>query len=127
VKVWSGDADAAIERIDRAMRLSPNDPHSFSMYTAMATAHFFAGRFIEALPFAEMALRERPNYVLPTLVTAASNALMGRLQDAEKAMARARRLDSELRLSNPGERYLNARTDQFVKWQEGLRLAGLPE
>jgi TolB-like protein/Tfp pilus assembly protein PilF len=127
VKVWSGDADAAIERIDRAMRLSPNDPHSFSMYTAMATAHFFAGRFIEALPFAEMALRERPNYILPTLVTAASNALVGRLQDAEKAMAKARRLDPELRLSNLGERYLNARPDQFTKWEVGLRLAGLPE
>jgi tetratricopeptide (TPR) repeat protein len=72
-KLWLGEADAAIERIVRAMRLSPNDPHSFSMYTAMAAAHFFADRFIEALLWAEMAILERPNFTLPALVAAASN------------------------------------------------------
>ena len=30
-KVWLGEPEAAIERTARAMRLSPNDPHSFSM------------------------------------------------------------------------------------------------
>jgi tetratricopeptide (TPR) repeat protein len=126
-KLWLGEADAAIERIVRAMRLSPNDPHSFSMYTAMAAAHFFADRFIEALLWAEMAIRERPNFTLPALVAAASNGHLGRLADAEKAMARVRRLDPELRISNLGERYINARHEVFAKWEEGLRLAGLPE
>jgi hypothetical protein len=57
-------------------------------------AHLWADRFEggQALPFEEMALRERPNYILPTLVTAASNSLVGRRQDAEKTMAKARRL-----------------------------------
>jgi TolB-like protein/class 3 adenylate cyclase len=126
-KLWLGEADAAIERIVRAMRLSPNDPHSFSMYTAMAAAHFFADRFIEALLWAEMAILERPNFTLPALVAAASNGHLGRLADAEKAMARVRRLDPELRISNLGERYINARHEVFAKWEEGLRLAGLPE
>jgi TolB-like protein len=125
-KMWVGESDAAIERIIRAMRLSPTDPHSFSMYTAMAGAHFYAGRFIEAVSWGERALRERPNYIHPMLVTAASFALAGRLQDAEKTLAKVRTLDPELRVSNLG-RYLNDRSKVFSKWEEGLRLAGLPE
>jgi tetratricopeptide (TPR) repeat protein len=125
-KMWLGETDSAIERIARAMRLSPNDPHSFSMYTAMAGAHFYAGRFNEAVSWAERALRERPNYIHPMLVKAASTALAGGLQDTEKAMAKVLRLDPGLRISNLG-RYLNIRSKVFYRWEEGLRLAGLPE
>ena len=31
VKVCLGEPEVAIEHVDRAMRLSPNDPHSFNM------------------------------------------------------------------------------------------------
>ena len=62
VKVWLGEPEVAIEHADAAMRLSPHDPHVFNMQSAMAYAHFFAGRYAEASSWAEMALRERPNH-----------------------------------------------------------------
>jgi TolB-like protein/class 3 adenylate cyclase len=127
-KVWLGEPEAAIERITRAMRLSPNDPHSFSMQTAMASAHFIAGRYAQALPWAEMAVRENPYFLIPACVLAASAALTGRQEDAERAMARVRTIYPPLRLSNLKD-LMNSirRSEDFAKWEEGLRLAGLPE
>ena len=98
IKVWFGEPELAIERISRALRLSPNDPHSFSMQSAMAAAHFLAGRCAEALSWAEMAVREKPSFLLPLCVLAASAALAGRQADAERAMARVRQIDPNLSL-----------------------------
>ena len=63
VRVWRGEPEAAIEHAVRAMRLSPHDPQIFGMQSAIAAAHFFAGRCDEALPWAEMSIREGPDYV----------------------------------------------------------------
>jgi len=49
VKVSLGEPDAAIERVARAMRLSPQDPQILSMQNAIACAHIVAGRYAEAL------------------------------------------------------------------------------
>src|SRR5262249_15591266 len=43
-KVWQGEPDVALERIQRATLLSPQDPQSFNMLTATAWAHLLAGR-----------------------------------------------------------------------------------
>jgi tetratricopeptide (TPR) repeat protein len=49
VKLWLGERDRAIERFAHAMRLSPIDPNLFLMQLGIAHAHFFAGRYNEAL------------------------------------------------------------------------------
>jgi TolB-like protein/class 3 adenylate cyclase/Tfp pilus assembly protein PilF len=126
-KVWLGEPEAAIERAARALRLSPNDPHSFNMQTVMAAAHFTAGRYAQALPWAEMAVREKPDYLLPRCVLAASAALAGRQADAEKAIAMARRIDPAVRLSNLSFFPAIQRPEDYARWEEGLRRAGLPE
>jgi adenylate cyclase len=61
VKVYLGEPDRAIEHFAHAMRLSPVDPVLFGMQQGTAYAHFFAGRYDEALKWAKMALREQPN------------------------------------------------------------------
>jgi tetratricopeptide (TPR) repeat protein len=127
VKVWLGEPEVAIERVARALRLSPQDPHSFSMQSAIASAHFFGGRYAEALSWAQMALREKPGFLLPACVVAASGALAGRLEEAQKAMARLRQLEPALRISNLKEFFPFRRPEDLAKWAEGLRRAGLPE
>jgi tetratricopeptide (TPR) repeat protein len=127
VKVWLGDPEAAIEREMRAMRLSPQDTQIFSMHAATACAHFFAGRYAEAYSWAEMAIGENANVVLSPRIAAASGALAGRREDAHKAMARVRQLDPDLRLSNLKDLFPVRRSEDFVKWEEGMRKAGLPE
>ncbi len=126
-KVWLGEPEVAIERAARAMRLSPQDPHMFTMQADIACAHFFAGRYDEAWSWAETAVREKPDYGFPTCVAAASAALAGRLAEAEKAMARLRQLMPELRISNLKDLFPIQRSEDFARWAEGLRKAGLPE
>ena len=77
VKVWLGEPEVAIEREARAMRLSPHDPQIFNMQAATAAAHFFAGRYAEALSWAEMSIREQPDYIPSTSVAAAAVRSLG--------------------------------------------------
>ncbi len=127
VKLCLGEPEAVIERIARAMRLSPHDPHMFGLHTGIAFGHFLAGRYAEASSLAEPAAREQSNFVLATCVAAASAALAGRQSEAEKAMARLRQLMPELRVSNLKNLIPLQRSEDFAKWSGGLRKAGLPE
>src|SRR5262249_8042450 len=58
LKIWLGEPDAAIERLARAMRLSPLDPNITRMQNAVAHAHFHAERYEEASSWAAMVLQE---------------------------------------------------------------------
>jgi TolB-like protein len=126
-KVWLGEPETAIEHLSRAMRLSPHDPHVFNMQAGMACGHFFGGQICEAAAWAAMAGHEQPRHVIGTCIAAASNALMGRLSEAETALARLRQLDTTLRISTLRERWPIRRLNDFAKLVEGLRKAGLPE
>jgi TolB-like protein/Tfp pilus assembly protein PilF len=126
-KASLGEPEVAIEHVTRAMRLSPNDPLKFSMFCALGLAHFIAGRYTQALAVAEAAARDRPEYVHPICIVAASAALSGALDDAKKAMAILRQLDPTLRISNLRRLQAIKRPEDLAKWEEGLRLAGLPE
>src|SRR5262245_10324768 len=127
VRVWLGEREAAIERVSRARRLNPADPHSFSMYSVLALAHFFAGRDTDALSWAEMAIREKPEFLIPHYIAAASNALAGRLADSRIALGRVRQLDPSFNTSNPQGLFPLLRPEDLARLAEGLRLAGLPE
>jgi hypothetical protein len=60
-------------------------------------------------------------------VFAASNALAGRLKDAQKAMARLREIDPTLRVSDLKDLTPLQRPEHAARYAEGLRKAGLPE
>jgi len=128
VKIWLGEQDAAIERFTRAMRLSPLDPYVPRMQNGTAHAHFFAGRYEEASSWAAMVLRERPDFHDGLRIAAASNALADRPEPAQKAVARLRRLDPALRVSNLGNIQGPYRRPQDIaRYEDGLRKAGLPD
>jgi TolB-like protein/Tfp pilus assembly protein PilF len=127
VKISLGEPEVAIERISRAMRLSPHDPWIFTMQAAMASAHLAAGRYDEASSWAEMGTRVRPDHLYGLCLAAASGALAGRIEEARKAMANLRQVDPDLRLSNLKDVISYLRPREFAKWAEGLREAGLPE
>jgi TolB-like protein/Tfp pilus assembly protein PilF len=127
VKVWLGEPEVAIEHAERAMRLSPHDPHTFNMQSVVAAGHFFVGRYAEALSWTKTAMRAHMNAPLQSCVAAASAALTGDTAEAEKAMAHVRQLDSELCLSNLEVLMPLRRPEDFTRWADGLRKAGLPE
>jgi TolB-like protein/class 3 adenylate cyclase len=126
-KACGGEPETALEHAARAMRLSPQDPQMSGMHVAVAFAHFIAGRYEEALAEAEAAVRGRASFFVGICVTAASAALAGKPAQAKKAMSRIREVNPGLRLSNLKALIPFRRDDDFARWAEGLKLAGLPD
>jgi TolB-like protein/class 3 adenylate cyclase/tetratricopeptide (TPR) repeat protein len=125
--VWLGEPEIAIERVARAMRLSPQDFQFFNMQVATAGAHLIAGRYAEALSWAEAAVRAHPNYVLSNGIAAASAAHAGRVAEAEKSVARMRSFQPDLRIADLVKVFPVRRPEHRSAWIEGLRKAGLPD
>jgi TolB-like protein len=127
LRVWRGEPDLALEHVAHAMRLSPLDPSMFGMHGAMAYAHFLESRYDMASSYAEKAMRERPIFLMGMCISAASNALGGRLEPAQKAMARALERNPDLRASNLRDLTPFRRAEDLATFAKGLRKAGLPE
>ena len=127
VKNYLGEPEAAIPCLMQALRLSPLEPMTYGGLGSMALAHFFAGRYSEAAHWAGRAIQENSNYLPVSAVAAASYALAGLHQQAQQAMTSVRQIDPTLRLSNLQEMMPVYRPEDFVRWSEGLRKAGLPE
>jgi len=73
-------------------------------------------------------LHEAPNFVPALRIAAASNALAGRLAEAQAAMASLRQIIPTLRFSNLKELLPPfRRPEDAARITEGLRKAGLPE
>ncbi len=127
VNLYLGNPEVTVERSTRAIRLSPLDRVAFLAYTQMAAGHFWAGRYDEASSWAEKGLREQGNWAGAARVAAASHALAGRLDQAQKAMARLRQIDPALRVSDIRHMFPFRRPEDIARYEEGLRKAGLPE
>ncbi len=127
LRVWHGEPESAIEHFARAMRLSPLDPEMYRMQAGMAAAHLFAGRFDTASSWAEKAFRDLPSFLMVVAIIAASHALAGRTDEAQRAMQHLRRLDPALRISNLGDWLPIRRAEDRATLADGLRRAGLPE
>jgi len=127
VRIYLCEPETAIEHMARAKRLNPLDPLLFGMQSGTAAAHFLAGRYDDAASWAEKALLEHPKHSPAMRIAAASHALAGRLAQAREAMARMRRLDPALRASNLADHVPFRRPEDFARYVEALRKAGLPE
>jgi adenylate cyclase len=128
VRTLLGEPTDAIERFERAMRLSPLDPFAYHACSGMGVAYLLAGRYDEAASWLRKGSHEQPNWVSAVMFAAIAYALSDRIVEAREAMARLREMDPALRLSNlarvtPPFR----RPEDLARWTEGLRKAGLPE
>ena len=109
------------------MRLSPLDPFMGLMRAATGFAYFSGGRYDEAISWAKKACLEQPNFAVAWRLLAASAALAGRWDEAQKAMARAVKLDAGFRASNLANYATLRRPEDVARYEQGLRLAGAPE
>ena len=124
---YIGNAEKAIEHLGRAMRLSPLDPDMAQLHLATAIAMRLAGRYEEAIAWANKALHERPNFQ-PALVNLCSNlALAGRVDEAREIARQALRNNPDLRISKFNSNLVYRRPEDRQRMVEGLKLGGIPE
>ncbi len=118
----------AIERFEKAIALSTNDPQRWAFYTYGALAFIFDGDYQRAIEWTGKAI-EIPNRQYWTLVhRAVAYALLGKTEDAARSLAAATDEQPELSLSFARRKlYYLKRNDQLETYLEGLRLAGAPD
>ena len=126
IKIWLGEPDVAIEHLAIAMRLSPLDPFIHHRQAATALAHLCAGRYDEACMWGEKSL-QGGNYTGGYRIAAASNALVGRIEKAQKIAARFHQLVPGFRVSNIKDRIPFRRPEDLARYLDGMRKAGLLE
>jgi TolB-like protein len=126
LRVWRGEPDLALDHLAHAMRLSPFDP-LMHIHAAVAYAHFLTSRHDIASSYAGMAIRDNPAFLHSICIFAASNALAGRLEPAQKAMAQALEISPDLRAFNLRDLAPFRRAEDLAMYAEYLRNAGLPE
>jgi tetratricopeptide (TPR) repeat protein len=127
LRIWRGEPDLALEHAAHAIRLSPLDPYMSGMRAAVAYAHFLARRYDAALSSAEKAMIDNPDFLLAICIFAASSSLAGRLEQAQRGVARALEFKPDLRASNLRDLAPFRRAEDLATFAKGLCKAGLPE
>jgi TolB-like protein len=122
-----GKGDAAIESIERALRLTPGDLFlSFHPTSAMAIALFAAGRYAESVAWSRRVIERRPKYLNAQHTLVAAAAMRGDLALATEALAALRRLAPDFSLAWERKNMIHT-GDMAARFIEGLRRAGVPE
>jgi TolB-like protein len=118
----------ALERFEKAMKLSPLDPFAFNTRMGMASALACSGRPVDAVDIALDITRKHPDVTWANRLLAAWAGMAGNVKIARSA---ARKLlvanpDFTIRryLAIPGFQDMPEYRDRLA---EGLRAAGLPE
>ena len=127
VRGYAGDADGAIESLNNAIRLDPLDPRAFLTQTAMAFAHFIAGRDDDAADCAATALRLKPNWHPALRMALASNGMRGHADEADRMLRAYLRSDPEVSVAKICGFYPFCREVDRQRLILGLRKAGVPD
>jgi tetratricopeptide (TPR) repeat protein len=126
--VYRAQPQQALERFEKAMKLSPLDPFAFNTRMGMASALACSGRPADAVAIARDVTKRHPNVTWANRQLAAWAGMAG---DLETARSAARKLLA----ANPDftiRRYLaipafQDNLEYHERMAQGLRAAGLPE
>ena len=130
---YMGDAETALEHLDRSVRLCPLNLWANWQHIAFARAYFATRRYVDALRWIERGLRRYPGQVVFLKHKAAALALLGRIDEARQVVQLPRALVPDVTISRLGDvgailykQPANASAVGLAQL-EGLRRAGLPD
>ncbi len=123
---YSDRPERAIEKFERALRLSPLDPANFNNYVGIGSAHEVARDYDKAAAFYRRGLEERPHAVWIYRNLASSLSGAGRIEEAQEAYAQMLRGYPALTVSRLRQAmvFSPAFLDRMV---DNLRKLGLPD
>jgi TolB-like protein len=80
---WMGTPDVAVDRANRALRLSPFDPLNYLSYNALAISYLHMRQFGEAYEVASRSVQINPRFSVSRAFLTAALARLGRNAEAE--------------------------------------------
>lgn len=101
--LWYGQAEEAVTQFSHAMKLSPVDPELYRMQIGMASAHYFLGNFLDAEKWAEESTANMPNLMVSQTILAASQAMLGKLNEAHITARHLQTIAPSFRLESLGD------------------------
>jgi tetratricopeptide (TPR) repeat protein len=97
--LYAGRRDEAIERAQEGIRLSPNDPRLFIWLVALAGAHYQMRRYPEAIEAGRRSWSLNRNWAHGLRYVVAGLAQLGRIEEAQAALAQLKLMDVKLEFS----------------------------
>jgi adenylate cyclase len=126
---WQNQPVLAIEAHQQAIRLSPFDPLAYYFTSGLGFAHLAAGRYEEAIEWADRALQTQPRFVLAMRYRLVCLAHLGRTAEARDWLKRVLSLQPGLTVAAWKASWATAvfSPEILALYVDGLRKAGLPE
>jgi TolB-like protein len=129
VKTWSCEPDEALASVNRALDVSPTNPDPYVRYMrrSLSFVHYLAGRYKEAIATANTHAAVAPTVVYADAAVAASAVMLGRIEQAQAALAEMLAAAPQLCRANLRNRFPLVKDEDFTRLADALRVAGLPD
>jgi tetratricopeptide (TPR) repeat protein len=124
---FTGDGEDAVANTQRAIMLSPLDPHRYYYDSLAATAYLSNHQFELALEAAEFSLRANKNHSSSLRAKAVACWQLGDEDGARAAGKALMSLEPDLTISNWLTRSPSAEHEIGQEWSSILRKIGVPE
>jgi adenylate cyclase len=125
LRIWTADADRAIDEFSRALRLSPLDPAIGNHLNGLAHGFLLNNQPDKALDYARRSTHEMPHWYSTWMALVVALVNVGNEQEAQEAARRLMEVSPNFSITKRWNLFRD-------KWpfdllSEGLRKAGLPE
>jgi class 3 adenylate cyclase/TolB-like protein/Tfp pilus assembly protein PilF len=123
---FRGEGRLATEHTERALKLSPLDPHRYFYDSLAATAALSAGQYTRAIELAKQSLRANRTHTSTFRALAISQWQLGLHDDARKTVSELLRLEPNLTVTRYRERHPSGGFATGKVWSTALLEAGVP-
>ncbi len=124
---FKGEGKQAMRDTQRALRLSPLDPHRYFYDSLASTAALAAGRYDRAIELAQRSLRSNRMHTSTLRAMAIAQWLAGKHEDAKKTVGELMKIEPTLSVANYLKRHPAADYETGKIWAEALGSAGVPK
>jgi TolB-like protein/Flp pilus assembly protein TadD len=124
---FKNEGQQAVSCTQRALKLSPLDPHRYFYDSLSATAHLAAHQFDRALKLAQRSLRSNCTHTSTLRALAIAQWQLGHRDDARRTVGRLMQLEPHLTIRRWRERSPAAEYKIGEEWASVMQQAGVPE
>ena len=123
---WIGEGPSAVEKINKALALSPYDPLMYAYSGIAAMAYLADAQYERAVECGLRCMRENATYTSAYRLIAIASTLSGREEQARSAVRELLRLEPGLTVEKFCKRYPGSATPHAKLYCDALAAAGVP-